>query len=111
MKCVTPSFGFLQQKGRLATIAIYAKVLNQMDLYNQAKEAHDNLVRQYNAQLPQSSSRKKGWTPFRAEDEAVLSAPLEYLEDDGIIQLLFEQAKTMPQYEIEKELRKAIDYY
>jgi hypothetical protein len=75
------------------------------------KEAQDNLVRQYNAQLPQSSLRKKGWTPFRTEDEVVLSAPLEYLKDDGISQLLFEQAKTLSQYEVIKELRKAIEYY
>ena len=111
MNVITPSLDFLTHKGKLAEIAVYAKAANQMDLYNQAKEAHDNLVRQYNAQLPQTSSRKKGWTPFRGEDEAVFSAPLECFEDDSINQILYEHAKTLSQFELSKKLSEAVDSF
>lgn len=110
MNFASPSMDFLRLKGMLVEIAGYAKAANQMDLFNQAKEAHDNLVRQYNAQRPKSSSPNRRWTPFSVEDTTI-SAPEEYLEEDSIYQVLYEHAKTLSQYELNERLRKAVDSF
>ena len=110
MNFALPSQHYLRRKGLLAEIAILAKAANNMDLFNQAKEAHDNLVRQYNAQRPKPSSRNRGWSPFSAE-ETTISAPEEYFDENDINQVLYEQAKTLSQYELNIQLRKAIDSF
>lgn len=47
---------------KLAQIAAIAKLCNQMDLYNQAKEHHDSLVTQYNSV---AKTKEKGfWGKF-----------------------------------------------
>ena len=47
----------------LATIAALAKVAKQTEIYNQAKEAYDHLVSQYNEQ---ARPKKKGfWEQFK----------------------------------------------
>ena len=45
-----PSMELRNYLSELASIAALAKAANQTELYNQAKEAHDNLVTQYNTQ-------------------------------------------------------------
>ena len=58
-----PSMELRNYLSELASIAALAKAANQTELYNQAKEAHDNLVTQYNTQ---NRPKKKGfWGQFK----------------------------------------------
>lgn len=47
-----PSMELRIYLSELATIAALAKVAKQTEIYNQAKEAYDHLVSQYNEHAP-----------------------------------------------------------
>jgi hypothetical protein len=101
---------FIKFQSSLSVIAAYAKAANLMDLYNQAKEAHDNMTRQYNAQ---TAPKKKGfWEQFKDNltfnMDTHVSLPASFLEDDVTFQALYEHAKSLPQNELLKQLREAV---
>ncbi len=61
---ITPSVQLSLALGRLAQIAAAAHVLGVSNLENQATEAYNNLVAEYNNQLP--SDKPKGfWAKFK----------------------------------------------
>ena len=109
----SPSLDFIKYQTTLVFIAAYAKAANQMDLYNQAKEAHDNMASQYNAQ---TAPKKKGfWEQFKDNltfnMDTHVALPAGYLEDDVTFQTIYEQAKTLSQSELLKQLGDAIAIY
>lgn len=61
---ITPSFQLTMELSRLAQIAAGAKVIGHQHLESQAREVYNNLVSQYNSQLP--SDKPKGfWAQFK----------------------------------------------
>lgn len=53
----SPSSDFSSKLDELATIAAYAKSLNQTELFNQIRSLYDSLVDQYNTKARQSTKR------------------------------------------------------
>ena len=49
-RTISASDEFNKFQSSLFMIAVYAKAANQMGIYNQAKQAHDNMARQFNTQ-------------------------------------------------------------
>ncbi len=66
MSIITPSKKFNEVTVSLAIIAGLAKAASQTDLYNQAKEAYNDMLRQYNAQkeLYAPKKKKRFWSSF-----------------------------------------------
>ena len=105
-----PSIDFIKIQSSLAVIAAYAKAAELMDLYNQAKEAHDNMTRQYNAQ---SAPKKKGfWEKFKDNLtfnlDTQIALPASYLEDDVTFQAIYNHAKSLSQNELLKKIKEAV---
>ncbi len=105
-----PSEEFNNYIVTLSTVAAYAKAAHQMDLYNQIKEIHDNLVRQYNEQ---NKPKKKGfWEQFKdnlsLNMDTHFALHVSYLEDNASFNNLYEYLKNFPQEELLRELRKGI---
>lgn len=105
-----PSIDFIKIQSSIAVIAAYAKAAELMDLYNQAKEAHDNMTRQYNAQ---SAPKKKGfWEKFKDNLtfnlDTQIALPASYLEDDVTFQAIYNHAKSLSQNELLKQLKEAV---
>ena len=96
-----PSMELRNYLSELASIAALAKAANQTELYNQAKEAHDNLVTQYNTQ---NRPKKKGfWGQFkdnllfRDMDTHIVDL-LEPLEGDPYFQMQVNAYKNFPDF-------------
>lgn len=96
-----PSMKLTRYLSELSGIAALAKAANQMQLYNQAKDAHDSLVSKYNEQ---TRPKKKGFweqlkdnLTFRELDTHV-ATPLSYLEDDVWFRSISERLKDCPPY-------------
>ena len=107
----SPSMDFIKFQSSLAVIAAYAKAANLMDLYNHAKEAHDNMARQYNAK---TAPKKKGfWEQFKdnltLNMDTQVALTVSYLEDDPSFTTMYEAIKKLSPYEIQKGLRDAVN--
>jgi LPS O-antigen subunit length determinant protein (WzzB/FepE family) len=109
----TPSQDFIKYQTSLQAIAAYAKAAHQAELYNQAKETHDKLVRQYNEQ---NAPKKKGfWEQFK--DNLTLNMDTHvtfyasYLEEDIAFKTLYEGALKLPQSKLMNDLRQLLDYH
>jgi hypothetical protein len=85
----SPSLKFNNVQAQLAQIAAYAKAANETDIFNQIKEMHDNMSRQFNAE---NAPKKKGWfqSHFGYDTETLFSAPL--LEDNITFKTFYEIA-------------------
>lgn len=67
---------------KLAEIAAIAELCNQTELYNQAKDAHDSIVSQYNSV---AETKKKGFWGQFLDNLAFIETHIvmaDYLEDD-----------------------------
>ena len=107
----TPSSELLALQRCLAQIAALAKTANQMELFNQAKESHDNLTRQYNAQ---TAPKKKGFWERLVNNlsmgvDTVVDVP--YLEESYYFKDYYEEAKALQKDELLKTLYIAIEQY
>lgn len=108
---ISPSLDFIKFQSSLMVIAAYAKAANQNDLYEQAKEAHDNMARQYNAK---TAPKKKGfWEQFKDNltfnMDTQVALPVSYLEDDPSFTAMYEAIKKLSPYEVQKGLRDAVN--
>lgn len=110
----TPSMELRNYLSELASIAALAKAANQTELYNQAKEAHDNLVTQYNTQ---NRPKKKGfWGQFkdnllfRDMDTHIVDL-LEPLEGDPYFQMQVNAYKNFPIQKLNQALNETIQQF
>ena len=109
-----PSMKLTSYLSELSVIAAFAKAANQMQLYNQAKEAHDRLVYQYNEQ---TRPKKKGfWEQFKdnltfRELDTHVAMSLSYLEDDASFRGISEGLKSWPSYKLVTELNNAVESF
>jgi hypothetical protein len=85
----SPSLQFNKVQTQLAQIAAYAKAAREMDIFNQIKEMHDNMSRQFNTE---NAPKKKSWfqSHFGYDTETLFSAPL--LEDNISFKTFYEIA-------------------
>ena len=85
----TPSLQFNKVQTQLAQIAAYAKAANETGIFNQIKEMHDNMSRQFNTG---NAPKKKSWfqSHFGYDTETLFSAPL--LEDNISFKTFYEIA-------------------
>lgn len=109
-----PSMELRNYLSELASIAALAKAANQTELYNQAKEAHDNLVTQYNTQ---NRPKKKGfWEQFkdnllfRDMDTHIVDL-LEPLEGDPYFQMQVNAYKNFPIQKLNQALNETIQQF
>ena len=107
-----PSEMFIRHQTYLAGIAAFAKALNQIELFNQAKEMHDNMARQYNA----NNTPKKGfWQQLKdnlsMNMDTHTDTVVSYLEDDGTYKNFCEQAQRMSSLELRKYLSEGINSF
>ena len=107
-----PSEMFIRHQTYLAGIAAFAKALNQMELFNQAKEMHNNMARQYN---DQSTPKKGFWQQFKDNLSLNMNTHTDtwvsYLEDDWTYKDFCEQAQKMTRFELQKQLSDAINSF
>lgn len=106
----TPSLDFIKYQSSLQVIAAYAKAAHQTELYNQAKEAHDKLVRQYNEQ---NTPKKKGfWEQFKDNltfnMDTHVTLYSSYLEEDPTFKSLYEAALNLPQSKLLNDLKQLL---
>ena len=95
-------------------IAIYAKLTNNMDIFNQAKEIHDEFARRFNEQ---NRPKKKGfWQEFK--DNLTLNmdttsfTPAELLdENEPPFSTYYEFVKSKSQAELQASLKWALSNY
>ena len=85
----SPSLQFNKVQTQLAQIAAYAKAANETGIFNQIKEMHDNMSRQFNTE---NAPKKKSWfqSHFGYDTETLFSAPL--LEDNISFKTFYEIA-------------------
>ena len=85
----SPSLQFNKVQTQLAQIAAYAKAANETGIFNQIKEMHDNMSRQFNTG---NAPKKKSWfqSHFGYDTETLFSAPL--LEDNISFKTFYEIA-------------------
>ena len=85
----SPSLQFNKVQNQLAQIAAYAKAANETGIFNQIKEMHDNMSRQFNTE---NAPKKKSWfqSHFGYDTETLFSAPL--LEDNISFKTFYEIA-------------------
>ena len=106
-----PSIELTSYLSELSVLAALAKAANQTKLYNQAQEAHDKLVANYNEQTRQ---KKKGfWEQFKdnltfRDLDTNVAMSLNYLEEDSMFKTMYETIKSWPSYKIIKELNQAV---
>lgn len=106
-----PSSDFNNYQSSLCSIAAYAKAANQMELYNQAKDAHDKMAREYNNR---NAEKKRGFWESIArsisfDTHVTLSAP--YLEDDPSFIQMYKIASMLPNYQVLALLRAAVNQH
>ena len=94
----------------LKQIAIYAKAANQLDIFNEAKNIHDNMVRQFNEQ---NRPKKSFWQEFK--DNLLFNMDVEsftpenYLDlDDPVNVVIYEYAKSFSPRDIQALLSATI---
>lgn len=106
-----PSIELTSYLSELSMIAAFAKAANQLTLYNQAKEAHDCLVSQYNEQ---TKPKKKGfWEQFKdnitfRDLDTHVAIPLTYLEEDSTFKAILEGVQSWPSDEILRQLNQTV---
>lgn len=109
-----PSMELRNYLSELATIAALAKAVNQTDIYNQVKEAHDNLVTQYNNQ---NRPKEKGvWGQFKDNllfrDMDIHTVELlETLENDSNFQMLVNACNNFTTQKLNQVLNESIQQF
>lgn len=109
-----PSMELRIYLSELATIAALAKVAKQTEIYNQAKEAYDHLVSQYNEQ---ARPKKKGfWEQFKDNltfrDLDINSTELlQSLEEDSTYNMFVRVYSNRPIYETNQALNEQIQQF
>ena len=107
---VSPSLDLIKYQSSLMVIAAYAKAANQIELYNQAKEAHDNTVRQYNART--APKKKSFWEQFKDNltfnMDTQVAIPQFYLEEDPSFSAMCEVIRGLSSYQVLEGLRDAV---
>lgn len=105
-----PSMDFMKFQCSIGSIAIYAKVANEVELYYQAKDIHDKMAQQFNTA---NAPKKKGfWGEFM--DNLCLNmdthsfTPAYNLEDEPFYSVVYEQAQRLSSSELRKKLNDAI---
>ena len=111
----------------LRLIAADAKVLNQTELFDQAKKAHDKVVSDYKrAKMANTPAPKKTWEkvldaianatsvpsysiPHYEYDSYMVAGATEYLEDNPYYQSLLDQARKKSSTELAEELKMFVD--
>ncbi len=111
----------------LRLIAADAKVLNQTELFDQAKKAHDKVVSDFKrAKMANTPAPKKTWEKVLDSICNTISVPSysisnprydnfmaaganEYLEDNFFYQSLLDQARKKSSIELTEELKMAVD--
>lgn len=110
MRTISASDEFNKFQSSLFMIAVYAKAANQMELFNQVKQAHDNNARQFNTQC----KPKKGfWQEFK--DNLLLNmdvesfVPAKCLDEMGMeFSVFYQHAKSLSPRDLEAYLKGAI---
>lgn len=109
-----PSMELRFYLSELATIAALAKVANQTEIYNQAKEAHDRLVSQYNEQ---TRPKKKGfWEQFKdnltfRDLDTHIAEHLPSLEEDFNFKMFLSAYANRPIHEVNQALSEQIQRF
>lgn len=95
----------------LFKIALYAKAANQMEIYNQAKQAHDNMARQFNTRY--RPAKKGFWQKFK--DNILMNMDIEefvperYFDEKDIgFSGFYQYAESLPLNELLTALNDAI---
>lgn len=110
MRTISASDEFNKFQSILFMIAVYAKAANQMELFNQVKQAHDNNARQFNTQC----KPKKGfWQEFK--DNLLLNMDVESFvpakcldEKEMEFSVLYQYAKSLSLKDLQNTLNGAI---
>lgn len=110
-RTISASDEFIKFQSSLFMIAVYAKAANQMELFNQVKQAHDNMARQFNTQC----KPKKGfWQEFKdnfslnMDTESFISE--RYLEDkEPEFSAYYQYAKSLSPRDLQAALNRAIE--
>ena len=98
----------------LWNIALYAKALNQMDLYNQAKTIHDKLARDYQAR---TAPKKKGfWEMFKdnitfRDMDHHITISIECIEGDKVFENYVRAAKDFEPYLLRQKLQEVLELH
>ncbi|MBQ2051903.1 MAG: hypothetical protein II495_06675, partial [Paludibacteraceae bacterium] len=105
-----PSGQLSRYLSELSVIAAYAKAAGQIQLYEQAKSAYDNMVSQYNEQ---TKPKKKGFwdLPSFWNLNTNDAMPLSYLEEDTLFKILTKTVMTLTQGEIIKKLNESVELF
>ena len=110
MRTISASDEFNKFQSSLFMIAVYAKAANQMELFNQVKQAHDDNARQFNTQC----KPKKGfWQEFK--DNFFLNMDVEsfveerYLDEKSVeFSAFYQHAKSLSPRDLQAYLEGAI---
>ena len=109
-RTISASDEFNKFQSSLFMIAVYAKAANQMELFNQVKQAHDNMARQFNTQC---KPKKSFWQEFK--DNFSLNMDTEsfvaekYLEDkEPEFSVFYQHAKSLSPKTLQAYLEGAI---
>ena len=105
-----PSGQLSRYLSELSVIAAYAKAAGQIQLYEQAKSAYDNMVSQYKEQ---TKPKKKGFwdLPSFWNLNTNDAMPLSYLEEDTLFKILTKTVMTLTQGEIIKRLNESVERF
>lgn len=110
MRTISASDEFNKFQSSLFMIAVYAKAANQMEIYNQAKQAHDNMARQFNTQC---KPKKSFWQEFKdnfslnMDTESFISE--KYLEEkEPEFSAFYQYAKSLSPRDLQATLNGAI---
>lgn len=111
---ISPSREFIEHQTSLMMIAIYAKLTNNMDIFNQAKEIHDEFARRFNEQ---NRPKKKGfWEEFKdnffLNMDTTSFTPAEFLDENSdTFSVWYEMEKSKSQAELQGLLKWALSDY
>ncbi len=111
---ISPSREFIAHQTSLEMIAIYAKLTNNMDIFNQAKEIHDEAARRFNEQ---NRPKKKGfWEEFKdnffLNMDTTSFTPAEFLDENSdTFSVWYEMEKSKSQAELQGLLKWALSDY
>ena len=111
-RTISASDEFNKFQNSLEIIAAYAKAANQMELFNQVKQAHDNNAHQFNTQC---KPKKSFWQDFK--DNLLLNMDVEtfveakYLEESGGFYIYSLRAESLSPRDLQAALNGAIADY
>lgn len=109
MDMIAPSQKMNEMMVNLSIIAAYAKVAQQEELYNQAKEAYENIVKQYYAQRERYVPKKKSfWSTLLRDENVPVFYPVEALEDSLAFTMAYERGMKLSKYELGKEMKEVL---